>query len=77
MVPYIDDIAMATILPALFSANVGALSIEFANLRHRHEYEALKEHPLPAHMLLNLGHPSGCQRQHLLWLQYFCRQSRK
>jgi len=55
MVPYIDDIAMATILPALFSANVGALSIEFANPRHRHEYEALKEHPLPAHMLLSPG----------------------
>ena len=29
----------------------GALSIEFANPRHQHEYEALKEHPLPAHML--------------------------
>jgi len=33
------------------------MSIEFANPRRQHEYEALKEHPLPAHMLLNLGHP--------------------
>jgi 5-methyltetrahydropteroyltriglutamate--homocysteine methyltransferase len=53
--PHINDIAMATILPELYRANVGALSIEFANPRHQHEYEALKEHPLPAHMLLIPG----------------------
>jgi len=53
--PHIGDIAMATILPELYRANVGALSIEFANPRHQHEYEALKEHPLPSHMLLIPG----------------------
>lgn len=53
--PHISDIAMATILPELYRANVGALSIEFANPRHQHEYEALEEHPLPAHMLLIPG----------------------
>jgi 5-methyltetrahydropteroyltriglutamate--homocysteine methyltransferase len=53
--PHISDIAMATILPELYRANVGALSIEFANPRHQHEYEALNEHPLPAHMLLIPG----------------------
>jgi 5-methyltetrahydropteroyltriglutamate--homocysteine methyltransferase len=53
--PHIGDIAMAKILPELYRANVGALSIEFANPRHQHEYEALKEHPLPAHMLLIPG----------------------
>ena len=53
--PHIYDIAMATILPELYRANVGALSIEFANPRHAHEYEALKACPLPAHMLLIPG----------------------
>lgn len=53
--PHIYDIAMATILPELYRANVGALSIEFANPRHQHEYEALRAHPLPSHMLLIPG----------------------
>lgn len=53
--PHIYDIAMATILPELYRANVGALSIEFANPRHQHEYEALKANPLPDHMLLIPG----------------------
>jgi 5-methyltetrahydropteroyltriglutamate--homocysteine methyltransferase len=53
--PHIYDIAMATILPELYRANVGALSIEFANPRHQHEYEALKANPLPPHMLLIPG----------------------
>ena len=53
--PHIYDIAMAAILPALYRANVGALSIEFANPRHQHEYEALRTNPLPAHMLLMPG----------------------
>lgn len=53
--PHIYDIAMATILPELYRANVGALSIEFANPRHQHEYDALRGNPLPAHMLLMPG----------------------
>ena len=53
--PHIYDIAMATILPELYHANVGALSIEFANPRHQHEYEALRANPLPAHMALIPG----------------------
>ena len=53
--PHIYDIAMATILPELYRANVGALSIEFANPRHQHEYEALRTNPLPAHMALIPG----------------------
>jgi 5-methyltetrahydropteroyltriglutamate--homocysteine methyltransferase len=53
--PHIYDIAMATILPELYRANVGALSIEFANPRHQHEYEALKANPLPDHMMLVPG----------------------
>ena len=53
--PHIHDIAMAAILPELYRANVGALSIEFANPRHQHEYDALRANPLPAHMLLIPG----------------------
>lgn len=53
--PHIYDIAMATILPELYRANVGALSIEFANPRHAHEYDAIRANPLPAHMLLIPG----------------------
>jgi 5-methyltetrahydropteroyltriglutamate--homocysteine methyltransferase len=53
--PHIHDVPLATILPALYTANVGALTIEFANPRHAHEYAALKQHPLPPHMLLIPG----------------------
>ena len=53
--PHVHDIAMAAILPELYRANVGALSIEFANPRHQHEYGALRDNPLPAHMLLMPG----------------------
>ena len=33
--PHVHDIALENILPALYQANVGALSIEFSNPRHR------------------------------------------
>ena len=53
--PHIYDVPLAMILPALYQANVGALSIEFSNPRHAHEYAAFRLHPLPAHMLLIPG----------------------
>ena len=53
--PHIHDVPLANILPALYQAKVGALSIEFSNPRHAHEYTALKKHPLPPHMLLIPG----------------------
>jgi 5-methyltetrahydropteroyltriglutamate--homocysteine methyltransferase len=53
--PHIYDVPLSTILPALYQANVGALSIEFSNPRHAHEYAAFRQHPLPAHMLLIPG----------------------
>ena len=43
------------ILPALYQANVGALSIEFSNPRHAHEYSAFKTHPLPKDLILIPG----------------------
>ena len=53
--PHIHDIPLEKILPALYEAQVGALSIEFSNPRHAHEYEALKKYPLPKDMLLIPG----------------------
>jgi 5-methyltetrahydropteroyltriglutamate--homocysteine methyltransferase len=53
--PHIHDVALEKILPALYQAQVGALSIEFSNPRHAHEYAALKKHPLPKDMLLIPG----------------------
>ncbi len=53
--PHIYDIPLEKILPALYQAQVGALSIEFSNPRHAHEYAAFKKHPLPKEMLLVPG----------------------
>jgi 5-methyltetrahydropteroyltriglutamate--homocysteine methyltransferase len=53
--PHIHDVPLEKILPAIYQAKVGALSIEFSNPRHAHEYAALKKHPLPKHMLLLPG----------------------
>ena len=53
--PHIHDIPLEKILPALYTAEVGALSIEFSNPRHAHEYAAFKKHKLPSHMLLIPG----------------------
>lgn len=53
--PHVFDVALDLILPVLYQANVGALSIEFANPRHQHEYKAFRSHPLPDHLVLLPG----------------------
>jgi 5-methyltetrahydropteroyltriglutamate--homocysteine methyltransferase len=53
--PHIHDIALDKILPALYQAHVGALSIEFSNPRHAHEYTALQRVPFPKDMILIPG----------------------
>jgi 5-methyltetrahydropteroyltriglutamate--homocysteine methyltransferase len=53
--PHDNDVALADILPLLYEARVGALSLELANPRHYHEYEAFKRHPLPDSMVLIPG----------------------
>ena len=53
--PHIYDVPLEAILPILYRANVGALSLELANPRHQHEYKVFKRHPLPAAMLLLPG----------------------
>jgi 5-methyltetrahydropteroyltriglutamate--homocysteine methyltransferase len=53
--PHIFDIALAKVLPVFYRANTAALSIEFANPRHQHEYAAFKTHLLPKDMTLIPG----------------------
>jgi 5-methyltetrahydropteroyltriglutamate--homocysteine methyltransferase len=53
--PHIHDVALEQILAALYRCKAAALSIEFSNPRHAHEYAALKKHKLPAHMALIPG----------------------
>jgi len=53
--PHIHDIALEKILPILYQAKVGALSIELANPRHQHEYAVFKQHPLPDSMVVIPG----------------------
>jgi 5-methyltetrahydropteroyltriglutamate--homocysteine methyltransferase len=53
--PHDHDVALADVLPVLYQANVGGLSIELANPRHQHEYAALQAAPPPAHLTLLPG----------------------
>ena len=53
--PHNHDIDMATLLPALYQAKVGALGLEFANPRRQHEAAALAREVLPDHMQLIAG----------------------
>jgi 5-methyltetrahydropteroyltriglutamate--homocysteine methyltransferase len=53
--PHVHDIGLAPILPILYQAHAGALTIEFANPRHQHEYEAIRANPLPKDWLLIPG----------------------
>ncbi len=53
--PHDCDVPLEDILPIIARANVGALSIEFANPRHQHEYTALHKYPLPQDKLLIPG----------------------
>ena len=53
--PHVHDVPLEAILPLLYQAKVGALSIELANPRHQHEYKIFKRYPLPEHMLFMPG----------------------
>jgi len=53
--PHTHDVAMEAILPLLYRAKVGALSLPLANPRHQHEYAVLKRLPPPDGMLLLPG----------------------
>lgn len=51
--PHDADVALATILPSLLRARVGALMLSMANPRHAHEYRLLDA--LPEDMLIIAG----------------------
>jgi len=53
--PHVHDVPLEAILPLLYQAKVGALSIELANPRHQHEYKVFKRYPLPESMLFMPG----------------------
>lgn len=53
--PHMHDMALASLLPVLYRAEVGQLSIPFANPRHQHEYRAFKAHPFPSDRVLLPG----------------------
>jgi len=53
--PHIDDVELEPLLPIIYGAKVGALSIACANPRHQHDWKTLKKHPLPDGMILIPG----------------------
>jgi 5-methyltetrahydropteroyltriglutamate--homocysteine methyltransferase len=53
--PHQDDVALADLLPLLYKANVGALSIPVGNPRHEHEIDTLRKLPMPAGMIFIPG----------------------
>jgi 5-methyltetrahydropteroyltriglutamate--homocysteine methyltransferase len=53
--PHNHDVPLEDILPILYQAKVGALSLEMSNPRHQHEYKVLKKHQLPDSMLIIPG----------------------
>jgi 5-methyltetrahydropteroyltriglutamate--homocysteine methyltransferase len=53
--PHTHDVPLEPLLPLLYRARVGALSIELANPRHQHEHRAIKRCPPPDGLLLLPG----------------------
>src|SRR2546425_10572983 len=53
--PHTHDVPLEPLLPIVYRAKVGALSLPLASPRHQHELKALRRHPLPAGMLFVPG----------------------
>jgi 5-methyltetrahydropteroyltriglutamate--homocysteine methyltransferase len=53
--PHVDDVELREVLPLLYEANVGALSLPTGNPRHLHDWKVLRDHPVPDDMLLIAG----------------------
>ncbi len=53
--PHNHDVPLEDILPILYQAKVGALSLEMANPRHQHEYKVLKKYKAPDALVLIPG----------------------
>ena len=53
--PHQDDVPVRDLLPILYQANVGALSIPLGNPRHEHEFTAFRDLPLSDGIMLIPG----------------------
>jgi 5-methyltetrahydropteroyltriglutamate--homocysteine methyltransferase len=53
--PHEHDVPLTSILPILYQTKAGALTIEFANPRHAHEYDAIRKAGWPKDMILIPG----------------------
>jgi len=53
--PHQDDVPVKELLPILYQAKVGALSIPLGNPRHEHEFTTFRDLPLPDDMMLIPG----------------------
>lgn len=53
--PHLHDVPAEAILPTIYQARVGALSLEGGNPRHEHEYKVLRKLPPPDGMLIVPG----------------------
>jgi 5-methyltetrahydropteroyltriglutamate--homocysteine methyltransferase len=53
--PHTHDVALEPLLPIIYRARVGALSLPLASPRHQHELKAFRTHPLPEGMLFLPG----------------------
>ncbi len=53
--PHIDDVELEPLLPILYEAKVGALSLSCANPRHAHDHKYLRKNPPPDSMALMPG----------------------
>jgi 5-methyltetrahydropteroyltriglutamate--homocysteine methyltransferase len=53
--PHNHDVPLEDILPILYHAKVGALSLEMSNPRHQHEYKVLKKIRVPDSLILIPG----------------------
>ena len=53
--PHTHDVPLEPLLPLLYRARVGALSLPLASPRHQHELKAFRARPLPADMLFIPG----------------------
>jgi len=53
--PHTHDVPLEPLLPIIYRARVGALSLPLASPRHQHELKAFRQHPLPDGMLFLPG----------------------
>jgi 5-methyltetrahydropteroyltriglutamate--homocysteine methyltransferase len=53
--PHTHDVPLEPLLPIVYRARVGALSLPLASPRHQHELKAFRAHPLPDELLFIPG----------------------